>query len=168
METNNNYGRPRSAITQTQNNTTLWIGHLQTDPTEHYGGQTFQCPQSGQLDNIQVYSSAVQYPGEMILTLHQFDEETKQWGASLGTATVDVQRNDVEKWIRFNLPPMPLQKNETYGFRLHSNDAMVAIGEAAAGTRHPFDGQEWHADSKDRVGHYYKYFSLAYKIEMCA
>jgi len=167
METNN-FGRPRPVITQTQNNTTLWIGHLQTDPTEHYGGQTFQCPQSGQLDNIQVYSSAVQYPGEMILTLHQFDEETKQWGPTLGTATVDVQRNDCEKWIRFNLPTMPLSKNETYGFRLHSNNAMIAIGEAAAGVRDPFDGQEWHADSKDRAGHYYKYFSLAFKIEMCA
>jgi len=167
METSN-YGRPRPIITQTTNNTTLWIGHLQTDPTEHYGGQSFQCPQTGQLDNIQVYSSAVQNPGEMIMTLHQFAEETKQWGPTLGTATVDVQRNDVEKWIRFHLPSMPLKKNETYAFRLHSNNAMVAIGEAASGVRHPFEGEEWHADSKDRNGHYYKYFSLAFKVEMCA
>ena len=167
METNN-HGRPRPVISQTKNNTTLWIGHLQTDPTEHYGGQIFQCPQSGQIDNIQVYSSAVQSPGEMILTLHEFDEETKQWGPSLGSATVELQKNDEQKWIRFNLPPTSLRKNGTYGFRLHSNNAMVAIGEGAAGVRSPFDGQEWHADSKDRTGHYYKYFSLAFKVEMCA
>jgi len=167
METNN-YGRPRPIITQTKNNTTLWIGHLQTDPTEHYAGQTFQCPQGGELDNIQIYSSAVQNPGEMIMTVHQFDDKTKQWGPTLGTAAVDVQRNDEEKWIRFHLPSMSLQKNQNYGFRLHSNNAMVAIGEGAAGVRSPFDGQEWNADSKDRTGHYYKYFSLAFKVEMCA
>src|SRR5690349_12683806 len=114
METNN-YSRPRPIITQTENNTTLWVGHLQTDPTEHYAGQIFQCPVHGELDNIQIYSSAVQYPGEIVLSLHQFDEDSKQWGNSLGTATVTVEKNDEKKWLRFNLPPMPLHKNQTYG-----------------------------------------------------
>jgi hypothetical protein len=167
METKNS-GRPKPIITQSQNNTTLWIGHLQTDPTDHYAGQTFCCPVHGKLDNIQVYSSAVQYPGEMVLTLHVFDGQNKTWGPALLSSTVDVQKNDEKKWIRFNLPSVSLIKDETYGFRLHSKNAMVAIGEAAAGTKNPFEGQEWHADSKDKNGRYYRYFSLAFKVEMCA
>ena len=160
--------QPRPVITQLQNNTTLWIGHLQTDPTDHFAGQTFSCPASGELHNIQVYSSAVQNPGEMVLTVHAFDAESKNWGPQLVSSTVAVKKTDEERWIRFNLPPMPLHKNENYGFRLRTNDAMIAIGEAAAGTQNPFSGEEWHGDSKDQDGHYYKYFSLAFKIEMCA
>jgi hypothetical protein len=162
------HNRPRPVVTQVQNNTSLWIGHLQTEPTEHYAGQIFECPVQGRLDNIQIYSSTVQLPGDMVLSLHQFDAKSKQWGPALGTATVAVEKNDEEKWIRFSLPAMSLMKNETYGFRLHANNAMVAIGEAASANRHPFAGHEWHADSRDRSGHYYKYFSLAFKVEMSA
>jgi hypothetical protein len=168
METLKNTGRPRPILSQAQNNTTLWIGHLQTNPTDHFAGQTFNCPTSGELDNIQVFSAAVQSPGEMVLTLHSFDTENKTWGPLLVSAKLEVEKNDEEKWIRFNLPPVPLHRDETYGFRLYANNAMIAIGEAAAGTQNPFTGEEWHADSKDQNGHYYRYFSLAFKIEMCA
>jgi hypothetical protein len=160
--------QPRPVVTQLQNNTTLWIGHLQTDPTDHFAGQVFNCPDNGELNNIQVFSAAVQNPGEMVLTLHAFDSENKNWGPQLVSATVDVQKTDQEKWIRFDLPPMPLHKNESYGFRLRSINAMIAIGEAAAGTEHPFSGEEWHANSFDQDGHYFRYFSLVFKVEMCA
>ena len=167
METRNMSNRPRSLLTQVQNNTTLWIGHLQTDPTDHFAGQTFKCPSSGDLDNIQVFSAAVQSPGQLTLSLHSFDPETKCWGPLLASATVEVESVDREKWLRFNLPPMPLQQDEIYGFRVYANNTMIALGEAAAGTQNPFNGEEWHADSIDQTGHYYRYFSLAYKIEMC-
>ena len=51
--------------------------------------------------------------------------------------------------------------------RIYANNMMIALGEAAAGNQTPFNGEEWHADSIDQTGHYYRYFSLAYKIEMC-
>jgi hypothetical protein len=168
MESVLNTYQPRPVITQLQNNTTLWIGHLQTDPTDHFAGQTFNCPVSGELNNIQVFSSAVQNPAELVLTLHSYDESSRSWGPQLVSATVEVQRSDQEKWIRFNLPPMPLNKNESYGFRIYANNGMIALGEAAAGTENPFRGEEWHANSMERDGHYYKYFSLAFKVEMCA
>ncbi|MEI9807647.1 MAG: hypothetical protein WDO16_07060 [Bacteroidota bacterium] len=56
MQTMKNSSRPRPVLSQAQNNTTLWIGHLKTDPTDHFAGQTFRCPDAGQLDNIQLYS----------------------------------------------------------------------------------------------------------------
>jgi hypothetical protein len=168
METLKITRRSRPVLTQSQNNTTVWIGHLQTDPTDHFAGQTFQCPANGELDNIQVFSAAVQTPGEMVLTLHSFDSENKTWGPQLASAITLVEKHDEERWIRFNLPPMPMHKEETYGFRLHANDAMIAIGEAATGTLNPFNGEEWHADSSDQKGHYYHYFSLAFKVELCA
>ncbi len=160
--------QPRPVITQLENNTTLWVGHLQTDPTDHFAGQTFNCPASGELNNIQLYSAAVQNPGEVILTLHAFDSESKNWGPQLVSSTVEIQKTDEEKWIRFNFPPMPLHKDESYAFRIHTHNGMIALGEAAAGMQNPFTGEEWHADSMDQGGHYYKYFSLAFKIEMCA
>ena len=167
METMNRTGRTLPVVTQVQNNTTLWIGHLQTDPTDHFGGQTFKCPVSGDLNNIQLYSSAVQYPGELTLSLHSFNPENKTWGQQLASASVNIQKTDEEKWIRFDLPPMPLHQDENYGFRIYANNTMLALGEAATGTTNPFDGEEWHADSGDLAGHYYRYFSLAFKVEIC-
>src|SRR5450432_2694913 len=73
----------RPVLTQVENNTTLWIGHLQTDPTDHFAGQTFKCPSAGQLDNIQVYSSTVHQPGHVVLTMHEFDVNTKTWGPAI-------------------------------------------------------------------------------------
>jgi hypothetical protein len=168
MEPMKTLNRPYPVITQVENNTTIWVGHLQTDPTDHFAGQTFTCPCSGDLSNIQIYSTTVQNPGEMMLSLHAFDQESKTWGPVLASAVTEVEKNDEDSWLRFDLPPMPLHKNETYGFRLYANNAMVAIGEAAIVGQIPFKGQEWHADSKNNHGHYYNYFSLAFKVEMCA
>jgi hypothetical protein len=154
---------------QTENTTTLWIGHLQTDPTDHFAGQTFKCPSDGQLDNIQIYSAAVHQPGELAMTLHEFDPQQKTWGPSIGHASVTVERDDQASWLRFRLNPVSLKKESTYGFQLYTSNAMIGIGEAAAGNQHPFPfGHEWNADSKDQTGHFFSYFSLAFKIELCA
>src|SRR5437762_12885297 len=92
MEITKSNSRPHPVITQIENNTTLWVGHLQTDPIDHFAGQTFECPSTGELDNIQIFSSAVQNPGEMVLTLHSFDAENKTWGSQLVSAKVDIQK----------------------------------------------------------------------------
>ena len=169
METTKHASHPRPVLTQTQNNTTLWIGHLHSDTTDHFAGQTFKCPVEGSLDNIQLYSSAVQYPGEVTLTLHEFDSKTKNWGPAIGNSSLVLQKGDDARWIRFTFSPIQLHRDVTYGFRLQTNEALVAIGEAASGTKQPFTfGHEWNADSKNKTGHYFTYFSLAFKIEMCA
>lgn len=169
METFKNGSHPRPVLTQAENNTTLWIGHLQTDSTDHFGGQTFNCPSDGQLDNIQLYASIVQMPGKMHLTLHEFDAEKKTWGTSIAESLLEVQKTDNEKWIRFGLPALPLKKGTTYGFRVNTSNAMIGLGEAAHANQHPFTfGHEWKASSKNQHGHYYSYFSLAFKIELRA
>jgi hypothetical protein len=169
METMKKSSHARPVLSQAQNNTTLWIGHLQSDPTDHFGGQTFTCPDDGQLDNIQLYSAAVQSEGEIVLTLHEFDAAAKQWGPSIGRSALEVTRTDNARWIQFELPPIQLRKNATYGFRVQANRAMVALGEAATGTKQPFTfGHEWSGDSNNANGHYFSYFSLAFKVEMVA
>ena len=156
-------------LTQAENNTTLWIGHLQTDPTDHFGGQTFICPAEGNLDSIQLFASAVQYPGEVQLTLHEFDAVNKTWGASLGNCTMPVHKEDDHRWIRFSFPTLSLKKSSAYGFRVKTNNALIGLGEAACASQQPFTfGQEWNADSIDQRGHFYSYFSLAFKVEMSA
>ena len=159
----------RAVLTQAQTNTTLWIGHLQTDPTDHFAGQTFDCPAEGPVDNIQVFTSAVQYPGEMRLTLHEFDPSAKQWGKEIANSSVNVEKADESQWVRFSLQPVMLEKGKTYGFRLKTPNALIGIGEAASGTKQPFVfGQEWNADSSNQQGHYFTYFSLAFRVELCA
>ncbi|HEX4877809.1 MAG TPA: hypothetical protein VFV31_14125 [Chitinophagaceae bacterium] len=166
METHN---RPRPVLSQTQNNTTLWIGHMQTDPHDYLAGQTFVCPAAGTLDNIQVFAAAVQNPGEVELTLHVFDPANKTWGPALSRSNLKVQKGEDSRWIRFETPAVELEKGTTYGFRLHTPDALVALGEAVSHAHKPFTfGQSWNAHDEGGTGHYSTYFSLAFKVELCA
>jgi hypothetical protein len=168
MQTMTKSSRPHPVLSQAQNNTTQWIGHLQTESTDRYAGQTFTCPSEGILDNIQLYASAVQNAGEVVLTVHEFDNNSKNWGPALGSSTLEVQKKDNSKWISFGLPPVQLRNGTTYGFRLQTNNAMIGFGEAATGTKQPFTfGHEWNGDSKNQKGNYYSYFSLAFKVELC-
>jgi hypothetical protein len=45
---------------------------------------------------------------------------------------------------------------------------MIGLGEAATGTKQPFTGHEWNGDSTNQRGRFYSYFSLAFKVELCA
>lgn len=167
MQTTKSGSRP--LLSQTENNTTLWIGHLQTEPNDHVAGQIFQCPSEGLLNNIQVYSSAVHEPGEVSLTVHEFDIRNKTWGPAIGNASQFLQKGDDARWIQFSLQPVLLQKDTMYGFRLESPNALIGIGEAATANKKPFSlGYEWKGDSTNQQGHFLTYFSLAYKIELCA
>ncbi len=160
----------RPVLTQTENNTTLWVGHLNHGNNEHVAGQTFTCPSEGILNNIQIYSSTVTRPGELLLTLHEFDAATKTWGPAIGQSTVPMQKEDISQWIRFQLEPVALKKNVAYGFRLQAPEAFVGIGESAHQSKHPFNfGMSWNNDTnQSEKGRYFNYFSLAFKVELCA
>ena len=165
----NDHSLTRPVLTQTESNTTLWLGHLQTDSNEHLAGQTFNCPTEGTLDNIQVLPSSVQYPGEVTLTLHEFDADSKTWGPAIAETSRHLEKNDESRWVRFELDPLQLRKNSCYGFRLKTPDAFIGLGEAVHHAKNPFDfGQLWNADTKNEKGHYFSFFSMAFKVEMCA
>jgi len=105
----------------------------------------------------------------MLLTLHEFDPNNKTWGPALASSSLDLQRGDDSRWVRFELQPVHLHRELTYGFRLQTNDALIGLGEAATVNKHPFTfGHEWKGDSTDEKGQYFTYFSLAFKVEMCA
>ena len=169
METMKNAGPVRPLLSQSKNNTTLWIGHLLNETIDHFGGQTFKCPADGKLDNIQVYSSVIQRPGEIVLTLHEFDDSFKNWKQAFAYSSVAVSRKDESKWLPFSLTDISLVKDNSYGFRLQSPDAMVGIGELVRSSYEPCSfGQEWNADSNNMDGVFFTWFSLAFKIEMVA
>src|SRR6185503_21124975 len=96
----------RPVLTQTQNNTTLWVGHLQSDPHGRLAGQTFECPSEGLLNNIQVFSTAVSQEGEVILTLHEFDQASKTWGPAIANSKFAIEKRDEAHWISFELEPV--------------------------------------------------------------
>jgi hypothetical protein len=160
----------RPVLTQTENNTTLWVGNLKHGTNDHVAGQTFTCPSEGLLNNIQVYSSAVTRPGELMLTLHEFDAGTRTWGPAIAQSMVQMEKEDISKWIRFGLEPVALKKNTAYGFRLHAPEAFIGIGEAAHQSKYPFNfGMAWNGGTHHpEKGRYFNYFSLAFKVELCA
>jgi len=167
MQTTNRSNQP--ILSQTENNTTLWIGHLKPDTNDHIAGQTFKCPSDGIVNNIQVYSSTVQEPGDLALTLHEFDVASQSWGSAIADANMYLQKGDDARWIRFGLAPVELKKDATYGFRLQTENAFIGIGEAASHAKQPFSfGNEWKSDNAGSKGHFYSYFSLAFKVELCA
>ncbi len=160
----------RPVLTQTENNTTLWVGHLNHGVRDYVAGQTFTCPSEGILNNIQIYSATVTRPGELQLTLHEFDATSRTWGPSIGQSTVQMEKEDISRWIRFELEPVALKHNVAYGFRLHAPEAFIGIGEAAHLSKHPFNfGMAWNGDANhSEKGRYFNYFSMAFKVEMCA
>src|SRR6185503_7191551 len=132
------------SLEQLHKNTSLWIGHMSAGPTDHFAGQTFECPADGSLKKIQVYSTAVSHPGKIILTVHEFDRQRKNWGNIISSTEIEVDETDAENWMQFPLQSIQLHKNNTYGFRLQSPDTLVAIGEAAWPNKYPFEyGVEW-------------------------
>jgi hypothetical protein len=169
METTKKSSQSRPVLTQTENNTTLWIGHIKSDTNDRIAGQTFTCPSEGMLNNIQVYSSTVQEPGEVKLTLHEFDPSNKQWGPILGSSSLILQRGDDARWIRFETEPLLLKEGATYGFRLQTNNAHIGLGEAAGYAKKPFlFGLAWNSDSNNQLGNFFRYFSMAFKVEVSA
>lgn len=170
MKTKNFGNHLHPALEQLHRNTSLWVGHMNVAGfADHYAGQTFQCPGDGHLNMIQVYTTAVSHPGKVILTLHEFDRQTKKWGPVLTTSEIEVDSSDEDNWMQFQLKAIPLHKDSTYGFRLKSPDALVAIGEAAWPNQSPFAyGEEWNINDIENKDHYFRYFSLAFKVELRA
>ncbi len=169
MEKMNNGSRTQPILSQTENNTTLWIGQLKSDPTDRYAGQTFTCPADGLLNNIQLYSSLVNEPGEITLTMHEFDTGIHSWGPGIGSSVLSLQKGDDSRWIRFEMEPVALRRDVTYGFRLYTSNASIGLGEAVHDSKKPFSfGQAWNGDANNIKGNFFRYFSLAFKVEMCA
>ncbi|CAN5753632.1 hypothetical protein BH11BAC3_BH11BAC3_17940 [soil metagenome] len=154
-----------AVIEQITNNTTSWIGH-NTDDSDVLCGQTFIAPSEGDLGAIEVFSSVVAKPGKVVMTLHNFDPQQKSWGPAIGSASVELNKSFMNKWIPFFIPGMHLTKGKSYGFKLESSAAYFGLGEAAGISSQPpyQNGQEWKSTNKDQTGKYYNYFSLAFKV----
>jgi hypothetical protein len=168
MEAVKTMGRSHAILQQTHNNATFWIGNHRGDHKDHYAGQTFVSPEDGELDSIEIYSTAVTSPCKVTLSLHSFDAEHKRWGPVLQSLKLELNGEDSGKWIRFDLQGVHLNKGNAYGFRLQTNNALVGVGEAAGSSKFPpfNNGQEWSASSENKSGHFYTYFSLMFKVEM--
>jgi hypothetical protein len=158
------------SIEQVNNNTTSWVGHRAGDNNDVISGQTFIAPSEGDLDGIEVFSSMVMAPGKVLMSLHSFDSLHKSWGPALGSTSMQLSKDDTGKWICFNIPGLHLHKGETYGFRLECPDTLIGVGEAAGSHKNPpfNNGQEWKFTSKDKKGHSFSYFSLAFKVGLRA
>jgi hypothetical protein len=153
-------------VQQVNNNTTAWMGHHHKDGVDIAAGQTFICPSEGDLDNIEIFPTLVIKPGHANMTIHSFDPTTKKWGPVLKSTSIEIDKNDADKWVSFPQKGLHLTKGCTYGFQLHSKDMFIGIAEAAGSHQHPpyTGGQEWIANEGDLSGKYFSYLSLAFKV----
>ena len=161
--------RSKPVIEQATNNTTSWIGR-RTDNKEVLCGQTFVFPAEGDLESIEVFSSIVSNPGQVVMTLHQFDIHHRTWGPAIGSATVQLDKSSVGKWVSFHIPGLHLHKGQSYGFKLESANAYFGIGEAAGTHSNPpfHNGQEWQFFKNEQKGNSFSYFSLAFRVGLRA
>jgi hypothetical protein len=157
-------------VEQVTNNTTTWVGHRKSDNNTLISGQTFIAPKEADLDKIEVFSSVVTQPGKVVMTVHKFDQQQKSWGPALGSASLELNKTDSDKWVGFHIPGLHLNSGQAYGFRLESATALIGVGEAAGSHHHPpfVNGQEWKFTNKDEKGHSFSYFSLAFKVGLRA
>lgn len=155
---------------QTIANSTSWIGHRKSDHKVIVGGQTFMANREGLLEDIAIFSSVIGQPGEMKMTLHQFDPQQQSWGPALSAASLNVNKEHTGQWVSFKLNGLQLSKGSSYGFRLESPDTFIGIGEAAGSHQQPplESGQEWRFTNNEQLGQSFHYFSLAFKVGLRA
>lgn len=166
MKTNHH----EAVVQQVAHNSTSWIGHPSGETKSRIGGQTFICPQEGDMDAIEILSTHVSNQGAVDLTIHQFDNHNRSWGPVLETSTIEISKSDAGKWISFPIHGLHLESGMSYGFRLKTAVGLIGVGEAARNSDQitTIGGQEWASFSDDIAGKYYSYLSLAFKVELRA
>lgn len=155
---------------QIANNSTGWIGQVPGN-TEHFvKGQTFVADEEGDLRNIKVFSNLIARNTNIMMTLYNYDPQSQSWGRELGSASVELKRTDADKWISFDIPGPHLNKGQSYGFRLESQDSYIGVGEACGSFKQPAfkAGKEWQFTKGNPGGDSFSYFSLAFKVEVAA
>ena len=152
-------------ISQEQRNSCTWIGHLSSDPDDHFAGQTFTCPREARIDNIRLFLSDVRSTGEILVSVHEFLPENRSWGPAISSGHLQVDQELRNHWVDVPIEQVLLAAGKTYAFKLAASNAMVAIAEAAQDHQHPFDfGQEWNAETSNQQGRFYQYFSLTFQL----
>lgn len=153
-------------LTQPIHTTTSWIGHQKTEKVDHKIGQTFLSPAEADLDSIELFISLVTQPGKMAMTVHHFDESSKNWGPALRTASINLDCTDSGNWKSLNIAGAHLKEGGYYGIRLECLETYIGLGEAASSYLKPVlpNGQEWIFTDLDKKGHCYSYFSLAFRV----
>ena len=166
----NNNSPVRAVVEQVNHNATIWIGHSSNDNKEVLCGQTFIAPSEGDLEEIEVFSSMVTSPGHVVMTIHNFDPQQRTWGPSIGSTSVELNNTNTDKWVKFHISGLHLQKGKTYGFRLACANAYIGVGETVGDHQDPpfANGQEWQFTPADQKGHSFSYFSLAFKVGLRA
>ncbi len=159
----------KTLVSQLENNSSQWLGSLPLSQISFKVGQTFVTPASAMVDSVQICADAIQSNGVVELSFHEFNESAHSWGAELGKSSLQVARKAGDSWLKFDLGNISLEKHKTYGFILTSNDALIAISEVAWGQKDSKPtGEEWSIRSNEKEEHFFNYFSLVYRIGICA
>ncbi len=159
-----------SPVQQTIHNATSWIGHRNFDNKDVATGQSFLANSDVDLQSIEIFPTVVTRPGKVLMTVYEFNEHTNEWGASLGSASVDFNKDCNGRWVPFNLNGLHLQKGKSYAFKLESGDTYIGVGEAAGSAKQPpfANGREWRFTNNSNTPRSFKYFSLAFRLGLKA
>lgn len=158
-----------SGAEQTTINTTSWVGHFPGINREISKGQTFTAIKEGDLEGIEVLPTLVTQPGEVSMSVHEYDVINKKWGKVLCSTKVQVKKSDCGKWMRFSIPNLHLSKGQSYGFKLASHDCFIGVAEAVGSANNPPfpSGGEWRFHENGQADSF-SYISLAFKVSLRA
>ena len=158
----------QAALQQLIHNSTSWLGHRTSDQKKIVAGQTFVANKDGLLEQIEVFSDMVTLPGNVTLSLYEFDAASQQWGDRMGSVNLSVNHAYSNQWMSFLMPGLSLQKGKAYGFQLESNDTFIGLGEATGSAFQPpfISGKEWRFIVAENAIDQFSYFSLAFKVGM--
>lgn len=123
-----NLNNSKAVVEQVTNNTTSWVGK-RGDNKDVFCGQTFIAPSEGDLEAVEIFPSIVTKPGKVVMTWHNFDPQQKNWGPSLGSASIDLNNSYIGKWVAFNIPGMHLIKGNSYGFRMKAQTLILVLAK---------------------------------------
>lgn len=159
-----------SLAEQTEHNVTGWVGHHPGDFQDMSRGQTFQSNKEADINRVEVFTEVVMHPGTVTLTLHSFDPISGAWGPELSKTITNLDRNNEGGWLAFDVPNLHVNKGESYGFRLESDDSYFGVGEVAGSAGKPplICGQEWLFSTQGKPLNAFNYFSLSFKIKAAA
>lgn len=166
----NNEQFQKNIAAQVDNNSTGWVGILPAGIEHRVLGQTFTAANSGDLEEIQVMPTLVAGDCRLSLRIYRFDSSAGNWGEELGASTINLHNGDAGHWVSFRLPGLHVNKGETYGFLVDSNDSYVGLAEACASATRPAlsSGKEWKFYDGNPEGNCFSYYSLAFCVKAAA
>ena len=156
----NNARQVNFALSEEDHNMICWLG-------QQMAGQVFQAQGNGFIKSVSVLPEVIGHDGELVMTLHRFNPETKIWEAVLAQAAKQITTGMADQWQQFSFDTIQVAAGQWYGFKLQYTGGQLALAEGAR-KNNGNKSMEWTALNAQEKGVFHSDFHLAYKVALAA